>query len=153
MATAGSGLRLISSVDISPAIALPAVQPAADANATVAELLRQLLVLQREQLELMREMATANREAKERRQAELERWQADNQLVVKQCRRALPVLQKAHAALLAEMADFAEENESSLVDADFLLSEFVDRFGPRLSQLTGVIALVRQVTEANANGG
>ena len=140
---------LTSSVDISPGLALPAKPPAADANAALVELLRRLLETQEELLGLMRETAATNRETKERRQAELQRWQSENEEVVEECRRALPVLQKAHAALLAAMADFADENESSLVDADFLLSEFVDRFGPRLSQLTGVISLVRQVSDTN----
>lgn len=38
-----------------------------------------------------------------------------------------------------------EANEEDLLDGEFVLSEFVDRFGPRLAHLNGVLQVLAQL--------
>jgi hypothetical protein len=38
------------------------------------------------------------------------------------------------------------ENYDSLVDGEFMLNEFVDRFGPRLAHLNGLLQVLAQLS-------
>jgi hypothetical protein len=38
------------------------------------------------------------------------------------------------------------DNEESLVDGEFMLNEFVDRYGPRLAHLNGVLQVLSQLS-------
>jgi hypothetical protein len=46
------------------------------------------------------------------------------------------------------MAAYIEENHDNLVDGDFTLSDFVDRFGPRLAHLNTMLAVLRPLAAA-----
>jgi hypothetical protein len=48
--------------------------------------------------------------------------------------------------LTAEVA----ENEDSLLEGEYMLNEFVDRFGPRLAHLNGVLQVLSALS-TNAN--
>ncbi len=37
---------------------------------------------------------------------------------------------RSTAALMADLAEYVDENHENLVEGDFALSDFVDRFGP-----------------------
>jgi hypothetical protein len=107
------------------------------------ELQRQLLEQQRQQLELAREAAQIAREQRARQVAELERWQAGHEAVLESSRDALGKLEQVHAALMGELAEYVAENHENLLEGDFALSDFVDRFGPRLAHLNTMLAVLR----------
>jgi hypothetical protein len=107
------------------------------------ELQRQLLDQQRQQLELAREAAQIARDQRARQVAELERWQAGHEGVLEHSREALGKLEQVHAALMGDLAEYVAENHENLVDGDFALSDFVDRFGPRLAHLNTMLAVLR----------
>ena len=107
------------------------------------ELQRQLLEQQRQQLELAREAAQIAREQRARQVAELERWQAGHEAVLESSRDALGKLEQVHAALMGELTDYVAENHDNLLEGDFALSDFVDRFGPRLAHLNTMLAVLR----------
>jgi hypothetical protein len=104
---------------------------------------RQVLENQRQQLELAREAAQFARDQRQRQIAELERWQSSHENVVEDCREALGKLEGVHAALMGDLSNYVEENHDVLVDGDFALSDFVDRFGPRLAHLNTMLAVLR----------
>jgi hypothetical protein len=52
---------------------------------------------------------------------------------------------RVQTQFLEKLTDEVAENEDSLVDGDFMLSEFVDRFGPRLAHLNGVLQVLAQL--------
>jgi len=112
------------------------------------ELQRQTLEHQRQQLELTREAATFAREQRARQIGELERWQAGHEGILDHCRETLGKLEQVHAALMAELADHVDENHENLVEGDFALSDFVDRFGPRLAHLNTMLAILRPLAAA-----
>jgi hypothetical protein len=112
------------------------------------ELQRQTLELQRQQLELAREVAQMNREQRARQIAELERWQSGHEHVLESCRESLGSLEQVHAALMGELASYVRENYENLLDGEFALTDFVDRFGPRLAHLNTMLAVLRPLAAA-----
>ncbi len=107
------------------------------------DMLRQGFELQRQQLEFTREMVQVSREQRSRQGAELERWQSGHEHVIEACRETLGRLEQVHAALMGDMANYVEENHENLLEGDFSLSDFVDRFGPRLAHLNTMLAVLR----------
>ena len=112
------------------------------------ELQRQMLEMQRQQLELAREVAQVSREQRARQMAELERWQSGHEHVLESCRESLGNLEQVHAALMGELAAYAKENYENLLDGEFALTDFVDRFGPRLAHLNTMLAVLRPLAAA-----
>jgi len=112
------------------------------------ELQRQMLELQRQHLELSREMVQVNREQRARQIAELERWQGGHESVLESCRESLGNLEQVHAALMGELASYVKENYDNLLDGEFALTDFVDRFGPRLAHLNTMLAVLRPLAAA-----
>ncbi len=112
------------------------------------EVLRQNMELNRQQLELTREIVQINREQRARQGADLERWQAGHEHVLDASRETLGRLEQVHASLMGDMAVYVEENHENLLEADFSLSDFVDRFGPRLAHLNTMLAVLRPLAAA-----
>ena len=110
--------------------------------------LRQLLEVQRQQLDLARETVQVSREQRARQGAELERWQVGHDHVLDACRDTLGRLEQVHASLMGELAHYVEENHENLLEGDFSLSDFVDRFGPRLAHLNTMLAVLRPLAAA-----
>jgi hypothetical protein len=115
--------------------------------------LRQNLEINRQELELTREIVQINREQRARQSAELERWQNGHQRVLDASREALGRLEQVHASLIGQMAEYVEENHENLIDGDFALSDFVDRFGPRLAHLNTMLAVLRPLAVARGKPG
>lgn len=113
------------------------------------ELQRQVLELQRQHLELTRETTQFARDQRARQIAELERWQQGHDGVIDHCKETLGRLEQVHASLMRELAEYVEENHENLVDGDFALSDFVDRFGPRLAHLNTMLAVLRPLAAAS----
>lgn len=113
------------------------------------ELLRQVMESQRQELELTREATQIAREQRARQVADLERWQNGHGKVLSHCKATLGRLEEVHASLMAEMADYVADNHENLVEGDFALSDFVDRFGPRLAHLNTMLAVLRPLAAAN----
>ena len=111
--------------------------------------LRQILEVQRQQLDLSREMVQVNREQRARQVAELERWQNGHDHVLDACRETLGRLEQVHASLMRDIAVYVEDNYENLLEGDFSLSDFVDRFGPRLAHLNTMLAVLRPLAAAN----
>jgi chromosome segregation ATPase len=112
------------------------------------ELQRQMLEMQRQQLELTREITQVNREQRARQIAELERWQSGHEHVLESCRETLGSLEQVHAALMGELAAYVKENYENLLEGEFTLTDFVDRFGPRLAHLNTMLAVLRPLAAA-----
>ena len=151
MSSAGRPMVPISTqvLDVSPTVVAVGPEGMIDINDTMVRLLHEILQVQRQQVELTRELLQFSRENRQRQQAELEAWQRDNQGVVERCREVLGTLSRLHSALLGDMADYINENEEMLLENDFSMSEFVDRFGPRLHHLSAMLSIFKQVSTPN----
>jgi hypothetical protein len=107
-----------------------------------------MLEMQRQQLEISKELVQVSREQRARQGAELERWHAGHEHVLESCRDTLGRLEQVHAALMGDLATYVEDNHENLLDGDFSLSDFVDRFGPRLAHLNTMLAVLRPLAAA-----
>jgi hypothetical protein len=117
------------------------------------EMQRQMLEIQRQQLEMIRETTQVAREQRARQAADLERWQQGHSAVLDHCKEALGQLEQVHAALMRDMAEYIDENHENLVEGDFALSDFVDRFGPKLAHLNTMLAVLRPLAAAQKKEG
>jgi chromosome segregation ATPase len=110
---------------------------------------RQILQNQQQQLELAKEAAQISREQRARQIAELERWQSGHERVLDQCRESLGQLEQVHSALMGELVNYVAEHHENLLEGDFALTDFVDRFGPRLAHLNTMLAVLRPLAAAS----
>ena len=62
------------------------------------------------------------------------------------CREAAETLSRVQTRFLQNITDEIQMHEESLIDGDFMLNEFVDRFGPRLAHLNGVLQVLSQLS-------
>lgn len=120
----------------------------ANQNQQLIELQKQTLELQRQQLDLERETVQMARDQRTRQIAELERWQQGHNGVLDNCKQALGQLEGVHSSLMRELTEYVDENHDNLLDGDFALSDFVDRFGPRLAHLNTMLAVLRPLAAA-----
>lgn len=151
-------------MEVSPTGQAPTTPPPPGPNAEPIALLQALVSLQaqtlevqklilqnqQQQLELAREAAQVAREQRARQVSELERWQVGHDHVLDQCRVSLGQLEQVHAALMGELVDHVAENHDNLVDGEFALTDFVDKFGPRLAHLNTMLAVLRPLAIARA---
>lgn len=107
---------------------------------------RQILESQKQILELTRETVHVSREQRSRQFSELEKWQQSHEGVMDDCKRALGQLEQVHSSLMGELAEYVADNHENLVDGDFALSDFVDKFGPRLAHLNTMLSVLRPLT-------
>lgn len=147
-------------MEVSPtgAPSVPAIPSTADPSALLHylvnlqtqmfEMQRQMLEMQRQQLELIRETTQVARDQRARQGADLERWQQSHAPLLDTCKATLGHLEQVHASLLGEMAEYVEENHELLMEGDFTLSDFVDKFGPRLAHLNTMLAVLRPLAAA-----
>ena len=63
-------------------------------------------------------------------------------------RESLGQLEQVHSALMGELVNHVAENHENLVDGEFALTDFVDRFGPRLAHLNTMLAVLRPLAAA-----
>jgi hypothetical protein len=109
------------------------------------DLLRELIGVQREQLNQLR--ATAQ-DAGVRWRALVARWKEEFPRLPEACRLALPTLERAYGAILAALADELHQNGSDALDSEFALQDFLDRYGMRLGQIGNILNLVAPLAEA-----
>jgi hypothetical protein len=115
------------------------------AAATVA-LLRQLVAGQERQNRLLDELVQLMSAAQRQRVAELGQWKEANPHLAENCREAAETLGRVQTQFLRNLTEEIVDNEECLVDGDFMLNEFVDRYGPRLAHLNGVLQVLSQLS-------
>ena len=112
----------------------------------VKGLLHQLVESQDRQNALMEELIEQMGAAQRQRSAELSQWKQANPKLARRCRDSAETLGKVQSAFLMAITDEIEENGEDLVDGEFVMNEFVDRFGPRLAHLNGVLQVLSQLS-------
>ena len=143
---------LFTQVDISAGAQNTQVSGSANEFAQIA-LLRELVKAQDRTNELLEELVSQVGQPQRQRAAELAQWKQANPRLARDCRVAAETLSKVQTEFLRSLATEVEENSEVLLDGEFMLTEFVDRFGPRLAHLNGVLQVLSQLgnTPAPAN--
>jgi hypothetical protein len=127
-----------------PAVPLPEPPPP---PREVAQLLRQLVGLQEEQVGLLKAQV-ANQDSAGRMRGFLTRWAEEFPGIGAACRQAMPVLERAYLTLVRELTDRVNSAEHGELDDEFVLGEFLDRFGIRLGQLGNILGQLAPLADA-----
>jgi hypothetical protein len=110
------------------------------------ELLTRILGSVDRQNELLEELVGTLCQQQRQRTQELNQWRSANPALVRQCRRAAETLGRVQTEFLRTLTTEVNSDPESLVDGEFLLTEFVDRFGPRMAHLNSVLQVLAQIS-------
>ena len=133
---------LFTQVDISPTQVPNRPGEIAGYGDEHAILLRQLLNASERQNQLLGEMVGLMTGLHKQRQNELGQWKEKNPELSVCCKKAADALSKVHVEFLDKLTEEVRGNFDELMDSEFMLNEFVDRFGPRLAHLNGVLQVL-----------
>ncbi len=109
-------------------------------------LLRQLLAGQDRQNELLEELIGQIGANHRQRATELGQWKQANPRLARNCRKAAEALGKVQTAFLDSLTHEISESYDNLLEGDFMLNEFIDRFGPRMAHLNGILQVLSQLS-------
>jgi hypothetical protein len=146
------GQSLFSQIDVShigaqkPKPAVPQRVGGGDLEQT--RLLREILAAQDRQNELLEELVSQVGAAQRQRANELGQWKEANPHLARRCRQAAESLSKVQTEFLKSLTREISDSFDALLDGEFMLNEFVDRFGPRLAHLNGVLQVLSQLSAA-----
>ncbi len=115
-------------------------------NNEITALLQQLVIGQDRQNELLEEMVDQMGAAQRQRAAELGQWKEANPMLARRCRAAAEALSQVQTEFLQNLTVEVNDNFENMMDGEFVLNEFVDRYGPRLAHLNGVLQLLSQLS-------
>ncbi len=127
------------------------VKPAAPSAAT--DILRQILDVQREQLELAKAhqaQVAALAEAQNKKRSWFDRWQDEFPDLPESCRQVMPVLERAYLKLISSLVEEVRDAGEDGFESDFSVRDFVDRYGFALAHLGGILSALAPLTEVSA---
>lgn len=107
------------------------------------DMLRQLIEMNRQALEFQKEATQVARDQRARQMQELERWQASHSTVLFDTRGVLQALEGVHGQIMEQLVEHVQNNKDELMEGDFALGDFTDRYGPRLAHLNTILSLLR----------
>jgi hypothetical protein len=152
MATTSLDL-LYTQINVCPTFTPPQPPPLAPLEETAQmpryhALLSELIVAQGRQTTLLEELVAAIAHTQRRRVVELGLWKMSNPELAEYCKRAAKKLERIQADLLSTITEEIESNADVLLDSEFGLSEFVDRFGAKFLQLNSLLQILTQLGNA-----
>ena len=112
------------------------------------ELLHQILAALDRNNELLEEVASNASANQRQRSDELQKWRQANPGLSEACKRAAEALARVQSEFLHNLTEEVEENAEAMEDGEFVFNEFVDRFGPRMAHLNGVLQMLSQLSQA-----
>jgi hypothetical protein len=136
---------LFTQVDISAGADTTPQTPTDGTGQEQSLLLRQILAALDRQNEVLEEMVTQMSAQQRQRSVELDQWKKVNPQLARDCRQAAETLSRVQNEFLVSLTEEVHENADVLMDGEFMLTEFVDRFGPRLAHLNGVLQVLSQL--------
>lgn len=130
----------------SPGIRLPEVSSASQQAVETADLLRQLLDVQREQLALSRAIAMNNDPVLRWRRF-LDKWTGEFPDIAHTCKTVLPTIERVYLTMMTELTERLQSDDEDF-DSEFVLGEFLDKYGMRLNQLSTIIGQLSPMADA-----
>lgn len=146
MAHDSQDLSPVFRIDVAQSASEPTVGQANSAQNEIAALLHQLVAGQDRQNELLEELVDNMGASQRQRANELKQWKDANPLLARRCRAAAEALSQVQTEFLQGMTADVNDGYEDMMDSEFVLNEFVDRYGPRLAHLNGVLQLLSQLS-------
>ncbi|MCE2750996.1 MAG: hypothetical protein LW720_03775 [Pirellula sp.] len=123
-----------------------------DVGTAMIALMRQLVDAQNRQNQMVEQMLQINRQvlqntqqASTQRQNEMNQWRAAHPELVQACRSALETLSAVQTDFLEKMTSEVEDSQEQLVDSEYMFADFLDRFGPRMAHLNGILQILNHL--------
>jgi transketolase len=123
-----------------------------DIGMTLVALTRQMLEMQNRQNQVMEQLLQVSKQvlqnttqANAQRQNELNQWRNAHPELVQSCRSALETLSSVQTEFLQKMADEVEASKDELSESEYMFSDFLDRYGPRMAHLNGVLQVLNHL--------
>jgi hypothetical protein len=135
-------LPMFSQVDVSAGN----ISDSVGTQAEQTELLREVLAAQDRSNEILEELVTVMATSQKQRAQELHQWRHANPELADSCREAAEALSHVQVDYLERITEEISDTADDMADGEFVLNEFVDRFGPRLAHLNSVIQVLAQLS-------
>ncbi|MFO0013807.1 MAG: hypothetical protein ACK553_13775 [Planctomycetota bacterium] len=149
-----SPLSPVFSINVSADASSPQTreQRPADLASTLIALTRQLVEVQHRQNQLVEQLLHVNKQvlqnanqANNQRQNEINQWRNAHPELVRSCKSALETLSGVQTDFLQKMADEVEDSREELADSEYMFNDFLDRYGPRMAHLNGVLQVLNHL--------
>jgi len=138
-------------IDVAQSASEPTVTNTTDSSQSeIVALLHQLVIGQDRQNELLEEMTETMQHNQRNRAGELQQWKDSNPLLARRCRAAAEALSQVQTEFLQSLTCDVNDSFEDMIDSEFVMNEFVDRYGPRMAHLNGVLQMLSQLS-ANGN--
>jgi len=128
----------------------PADQKVDNSYNQLAPILLQMLEKIDQQNTLLEKLLTQQASQQNQRSGELDQWKEANPELARNCRSAAETLSRAQTEFLEQLTTDVCDSDETLLDSNFMLGEFVDRYGPRLAHLNGVLQVLSQLSSSPA---
>jgi hypothetical protein len=142
----------IFSIDVSPESTSNTPPRPTEVGAALVQLTRQLIETQQRQNQLLdqilqvnKQVLQASNQANTQRQNELTQWRNAHPKLVRSCKEALETLSNVQTEFLQNLADEVADSKDSLSESDYVFTEFLDRFGPRMAHLNGILQVLNHL--------
>ena len=134
-------------IDVSQNASEPSIgNPNMNNGNEITALLQQLVIGQDRTNDLLEDLVDQMGAAQRQRANELGQWKEANPVLARKCRAAAEALSQVQTEFLENLTYDVSDNFENLLDGEFMLNEFVDRYGPRLAHLNGVLQLLTQLS-------
>ena len=115
-------------------------------SAMLLRVLQQILTTQQRQTELLEEMSKSMQSSQRQWAAELQQWKQANPKLARNCWDAAQMLGQVQADYLQSLTDEVGYNAEDMMSSEFVMNEFVDRFGPRMAHLNSILQVLGQLS-------
>lgn len=146
MANDSHDISPIFHIDVAQSASEPLVAREDSVQNEMVALMHQLVLGQDRQNELLEEMVSQMGAAQRQRANELNQWKDANPILARRCRAAAEALSQVQTEFLQSLTVDVNDNYEDMLDSEFVMNEFVDRYGPRLAHLNGVLQLLSQLS-------
>ena len=136
-------LPLFSQLDVSTAASVHSPMSPREEQ---GELLREILAAQDRTNELLEELTSTVAANHKQRVNDLNQWRQAHPALANACKQAAEALTRVQIDFLDRLTEEINDTSEDMVEGDFLLNEFIDRYGPRLAHLNGVIQVLAQLS-------
>ena len=143
----------VFSIDVSADASSNTPPRQAEVGAALVALTRQLIDSQQKQNQLLdqilqvnKQVLQASNQANSQRQSELTQWRNAHPKLVRSCKQALETLSNVQTEFLQNLANEVEDSKDALTDSDYVFTEFLDRYGPRMAHLNGVLQVLNHLS-------
>ncbi|MCY2985609.1 MAG: hypothetical protein NTY15_18440 [Planctomycetota bacterium] len=143
----------VFSIDVSAEATSNATPRPAEVGAALIALTRQLIESQQKQNQLLdqilqvnKQVLQASNQANSQRQNELTQWRNAHPKLVRSCKDALETLSTVQTGFLQNLADEVADSKDGLTDSEYVFAEFLDRYGPRMAHLNGVLQVLNHLS-------